>query len=614
MRRCPEPRATRRGARAAAASCFVPAWLLAAATCIAEPRAPHEPVVRESKREFFDSLSDSAIAPDQNRLYRKQGARREVDIGGGWIASLDEQAPSRVDSPLPGPGVAGSPSRVLGLSVDRPGLFGEIAHARTAVTRESGSAWRWALLDRATLVADWRERRSTLADVDARRRDAALGLRWQLHPDAWLEGGVHRASLEPASGDPAGSAPAGQQTFWRARARWQPASVPGLGLGAHAERALSDPVDPLGGARLEFGADYELQPDNPLGASFAGSRLTWREAPRLGLLSDGNALDPRAAWRRTVGVEVPDGTPGGVVYSQWRSRSLASDDDQLWVLGWRHAWRPSPRWLLQGFVEQAVPIDGPTAERSFAIGGRLWRGAFPDNTFVTDLQLVNSQRDDSLYLGLKYTFRVGDDVLVALRSSLRHQQPHGDPGAGVTTNKGSIGAGWREPQQQRLSVLGRWSFVGTEVGDPLAADRRAHIALVAGSYIVGPQDSVSVRWTHRWEREESRPALDPRNTTMALARWVHELGRRWSVSAHVAQRRDDVDGAATGAGAEIGYALSRRVVLALGYNPRGFDDHELEVDERLDKGLQVRLRLSIDGALARWLDAPRGGAPGVDQK
>ena len=46
------------------------------------------------------------------------------------------------------------------------------------------------------------------------------------------------------------------------------------------------------------------------------------------------------------------------------------------------------------------------------------------------------------------------------------------------------------------------------------------------------------------------------------------------------------------------------VVLAVGYNPRGMNDNELAIDDRLGKGFTLRLRFSIESALARWLDPP----------
>jgi hypothetical protein len=592
---------TRRRARAAAS--LLAAGLALGSGAGAQTSLGSAAIVRETPREFLDSLADSALAPDPTQIYRKSGARREIDIGRGLIASLDELPPSRIDSGVSLPGSASALSRVFGLSLHRPGLFGELGYARTSVARDTSLSARWELIDRVALIADLRDQSSSLADIDARRRDAGLALRWQALPQLWLDAGLHRASLASASGDLASMTPEGSDNFWRARLRWQPVATPGLVIGVGAERAISRLPSALGAGRVEFGADYTLQPDNPLGAALAGTRLLWREAPRLGLLSDGRALDAAAAYRRTLGIEVPDGSRDGAVYGQWRQRSLASDDDQLLVLGWRHAWPVAPRWLLQGHVEQATPIAGPNAVRSFGIGGRLWHGAFPANTFVTDLELVNSEREDSLYTAIKYTFRIDDHLLTALRMNATRTQPHGAADTGATNYKASAALGWREPSAKRLSMLGRWTFAGTETDENASSDRRAHIALAGANYIVGDADSASARWSRRWERSELRPEFHPRGTTLVLGRWVHDLNDRWSLSAHAARRNDEVDGSASGVGAELGYRLSRKAVLAIGYNPRGFDDHELEVDERLKKGLTLRLRFSIDAALSRWFDA-----------
>jgi hypothetical protein len=596
-------------ARAGAAWRACAAAMVSGSAALAQTPPPSAaasaPTSRETPREFLDSLADGAIAPDPNQIYRKRGARREIDLGRGVVASLDELPPSRVDSAVPLPGTASALSRVFALTLRRPGLFGEAGYTHTASARESFGNARWDFSERFSLLADLRDQRSALDDIDARRRDTGLALRWQALPGWSIDGGLHHASLASASGDPAGTAPEGSESFWRLRTQWQPVSVPGLSLGATAERAVSRPASDLGAGRLEFGADYTLQADNPFGARFAGTRLTWREAPRLGLLSEGHALDARAAYRRTLGAEVPDGSSDGAFYTQWRSRSLASDDDSLLVLGWRHSWPLAPRWLLQGHIEQATPLAGPNAVRSFTVGGRLWRGAFPDNTFVTDLELVNSDREDSLYTAVKYTFRLDDHLLAALRLNATRTQPHGSADVGSTGYKASAALGWREPEGKRLSVLGRWTFAGTETDEAASTDRRAHIALVGANYIVDTRNSASARWSRRWERDELHPDYWPRGTTLVLGRWAHDFAdSRWSLSTHVARRNDAIDGTAGGYGAEIGYQLSRKAVLAIGYNPKGFNDHELEVDERLRKGFTLRLRFSIDAALSRWFDAP----------
>jgi hypothetical protein len=578
------------------------AWLLHGPAAHAQPTPAVPPPERETPREFLDSLADNALAPDPKQLYRRNGARREVDLGGGASASLDERPPTRIDSAVPLPGQAGAPSRVLGLSLRRPGLFGDAGYSRSSTVRDTAASLQWQLAPSLQLRTDVHDQRSRLSDIDARRRDIGAALRWSLAPGAWVDAGVHRATIEPDSGAATGSR--GDENFWRGRAQWEPARTPGLRLSAQAERAITRPPGELGAGRLEFGADYTLQADNALSPSLAGARLVWREALRLGLLSEGQALDARAAYRRTLGVELPDGSRDGTVYGQWRQRSVADDADAVLVLGWRHSWLPAPRWLVQGHVEQATPLAGPSPVRSVAVGARVLRNAFPANSFAADLEVVNSDRDDSLYADAKYTFRWSENVLAALRGELTRVQPHAGAQAGTSSYKTALALGWREPDARLLAVLGRWTLTGTKLDAGPPADRRAHIVLGGANLDLGDGHSVSGRYTQRWERDETQPTDGTRMTRMALARWVHELGPLWSVSAHAARRQDDREGDANGAGAELGLRLSRKAVLALGYNPRGFSDRELEVDERLQKGLTLRLRFSIDGALGRWLDTP----------
>jgi hypothetical protein len=73
--------------------------------------------------------------------------------------------------------------------------------------------------------------------------------------------------------------------------------------------------------------------------------------------------------------------------------------------------------------------------------------------------------------------------------------------------------------------------------------------------------------------------------------------------------RDPVLQPKTAFGTELGFRISRKVVLAAGVNFRGFADSELEAEDRFRKGGYLRLRFSIDGLVAQWLDAPRKREP-----
>jgi hypothetical protein len=119
---------------------------------------------------------------------------------------------------------------------------------------------------------------------------------------------------------------------------------------------------------------------------------------------------------------------------------------------------------------------------------------------------------------------------------------------------------------------------------------------------------LSLRISRRWDYDDGIQGGALRTTDLVVARATHDLRGRWTVSAHAASRRDSFAPRQNGLGAELGFKLSKRVALALGYNLRGIDDSELAIDDRLAKGVTLRLQFSIEAALARWLDPPLAAA------
>ena len=59
-----------------------------------------------------------------------------------------------------------------------------------------------------------------------------------------------------------------------------------------------------------------------------------------------------------------------------------------------------------------------------------------------------------------------------------------------------------------------------------------------------------------------------------------------------------------GYGAALSVRLNHKIVLALGYNPRGVDDGELAGDDRLGKGATLRLHIPTEATLTHWLKQP----------
>ncbi|ACB32812.1 hypothetical protein Lcho_0537 [Leptothrix cholodnii SP-6] len=592
------------------------------------PLGPALAQEREKPREFLDSLADNALAPDRNAIYRRDGKRREIDLGDGIEASLDEAKASFLSNPRGTPGGAGVVSRVIGISARKPSYGYDLSYGRSALGRRAGLSGGWRLGERVVLYADVHENRSEIDDLPGtpstrlRRRDSEFGLRWRSadgSTSTWTTDlALHQSRLAP---DPASALvpeATGEQLVWRGRL--EPASWPGLSLMAQLNHVLGRepaPSTELSGHRIGLGADWRLA--DGWGPLPAGSLLAWRESPRLGLLGDDEALTLPAAYRRSIGLELPDGSGRGHVYTQLRHRSLADRDDALGVLGWQRNWAPWPRWGLDTQLEQAVPLAGRYPIRATQAGGRLSTSRFPRLSFSTALDLVNASTSDSAYHEIKLTQRLADDWLGALRLSVSRSQPHGNSAAGSTDYKGALALGWREPQARALHLLSRMTWSGREVdaGVPAStsADRRARIWLGHAGYLFDDHHTLTVRLSHRTARDETR--LDgnglvlPHRTQFWLTRWIWEQDRegdqRWSLSAHVAGRSDNLDGAARAWGAELGYRVSSKAALTLGYNPRGFADNEITVEERPRKGFTLRLRFTIEGALARWLDNGRSG-------
>lgn len=584
---------------------------VAAGLCVAAPAlgqvvpVPPAPAASEPRREtlaeFLDSLSDNILGDDRSQLYRTEGRKRIVTLRSGWTATLDEQAASRLANTGGGPGRAGPPGKSFELGRDTDDWRWRLYARKDSIGRENGASLAWQVAPGVQMLGHGFRVRDD--DSGVKRRDAELGLRFG-DAAAWIEPMLRRADLEDPRSTAAGRE-APSAGFAGVRASWLPPSVPGLALTARGERTFGANTAPgderLAEARVEIGADYRL--DAP---SWPGARVYWREALKLGLLaSDG--LDERTTYRRIVGGEVSDGTADGQVYLQWREHSLADPRNALLVAGWRHEFEPAPRWRLETLVERAAPMQGPSAIGSTTLGLRATQSAHPSHTLLAETEWVRSSIQDSAYGALKFTHRLSEHTLAAWRLSITDRNPHESGARPSTELKASAGWAWREPEYRRVYALSRYTRIERQLGgepQPGSDDsaRRAHILLGQAGGHWGEASEWSLRGTRRLERDPDAADLPWRTTNLFVARTTWPVYRRWSASAHVASRRDSAEGARNGLGAELGYRLSEKAALAIGWNLRGFNDSELELDERLKQGLTIRLRFSIDAAAARWLD------------
>lgn len=573
---------------------------LAAQAQLSAPRKP--PAEPQSLAELVDSFSDNALTGERSQFYRIDGTRRIVALGRGWSAVFDEQATSRLASAGDRPGTAGPPGKALELlrRTERADL--RLYTLRDSTGREGGGtfAWRWAP------GWQWRAQALQLDDSEGlKRRDAEIALR-RGDDAAWAELLWRRASVHDGSALPPANE-AQRASFAGAQARWQPHALPGLTLHALAQRRVGAHPEiedeRVYAPRAEVGAEYRFDT-----AALPDARIYWTEAARLGLLSS-DGLRVRDTYRRVIGGDVGDGSPDGRYYLQWRDRGLLDDRNALIVAGWSHGFVPAPRWRLQTLIEHAAPAGGPSPVRSSTLGARLTQSAWPHHSLLAETELVRSSVQDSAYLGLKYNQRLTENTLGAWRFSATDKRPHEGTALPATEVKASAGLGWREPDERLWHTLARYTLVDRQshrdaTGIAGASDRRAHIVLGHLGWQATPESLWTLRHSRRWDHDEAFDAGALRRTDLSVLRLARSLTGRWSVSLHAAQRRDSVEPARRGFGAEIGYRIGSKAALALGWNPRGVDDDELALDDKLGRGITLRLRFSIEAALARWLDPP----------
>ncbi len=557
----------------------------------------------ETWQDFLDGLVVNALGPNPERRYRVDGRRKLVDLGKRWTLSLDERPTGRLSSAGVGIPAAGQPARTWEiLHEGRTNQFRAYNQHDGTGRENGGSVW-------TTLAPGWTWRTQGLRLHDDNsgiaRTDVQTGLRVG-SSDLWVEGFVRSAGLQDHEARESWVDHEPRATFGGVQTQWQ--VKPGLNLNAQYQRAIKPNMLPgderLADARTEFGVDYQ-----PTGM-FSGTRMYWREAPQLGLLSS-SGLEERDTYRRVLGIEAPEGSRDGLVYVQVRHQSLLDDSDALMVVGWRHTTELAPKWSLQTLVESGIPVGGDNAVRSNTFDVRLANNDFPDHSFYTELQAVRTPLKNTAFASADYTRRIGDSSVAVIRGSVTGVQPHDRP-TDIPTNSAefSTGLGWQEPEERQFSTFWRYTFIGRnalfdKVTNPDFSDRRAHIGSAEFDWQGRGDYNYLLLAARRWNRDDAFQEAELRTTNLAMARVTKHLAERWDLGVHVARLNDSALPAEHGFGANLSVQLNHRVVLALGYNPRGIEDGELAGEERLSKGATLRLFIPTDATLTHWLKAPR---------
>ncbi|MBT9526591.1 MAG: hypothetical protein IV105_15145 [Rhizobacter sp.] len=578
------------------------------ATPPAEPAPAETPSSEISKRiettldswqEFLDELLIDALGPDPERRYRVFGKRKTVDLGKRWTLALDERQTGRLDYTGVGIPAAGQPARTWEILHNGRRSQWRFYNQLDGSGRENGGSLVTTLAPGWSIHTQGRHLNDDTVGVV--RTDAQTGLRFGSY-ELWVEGFARHARLEDTELREGWSDPKPRANFAGLQTQWE--ALPGLTFAAQHQRAIKPDMAPgderLADARTEFGADYRP------GSQWSGSRIYWREATHLGLLSSAG-VEERTTYKRVVGAEVPEGSPDGLVYAQIRHQSLVDDRDALLVLGWRHTTDLAPQWRAQSLIETGIPIGGDNAVKSNTVDLRVSHNAFPQRVLLTELQTVRTPIRNSAFASVDFTERLTQNSLLVTRVSVTGVQPNEQPDE-VPVNSGSLtlGWGWQEPEERHLSTFWRYTGLARNaipagVVQPGVADRRAHIGAGEINWQLNDKSDWLLRAARRYDRDQSFNAGEVRTTTLTLLRPIHQIAERWRLSVHAARLVDSHLPSQTGYGAELSVRMNRRLVLALGYNPRGIDDGELAGDERLGKGVKLRLYIPTEAVLTHWL-------------
>lgn len=553
----------------------------------------------DSWQDFLDELLIDALGPNPERRYRVFGKRKTVDLGKRWTLALDERQTGRLNYAGTGIPAAGQPARTWEILHDGRRSQWRFYNQVDGSGRENGGSLV------TTLAPGWaihtQGRRLNDDIVGVARTDAQTGLRVGSH-ELWVEGFARHARLEDTELREGWNDPRPRANFAGLQTQWE--ALPGLTFGAQHQRAIKPDLAPgderLAEARTEFGSDYRP------GGRWSGSRVYWREAPQLGLLSSAG-VEERTTYKRVIGAEVPEGSPDGLVYAQVRQRSLVDDRDALLVLGWRHTTDFAPQWRAQSLIESGIPIGGENAVKSNTFDLRVSHNAFPHHVLLTELQAVRTPIRNSAFASVDYTQRLTQNSLFVTRVGATGVRPNEAPNE-VPVNSGSltVGWGWQEPDERRLSTFWRYTGLARNalvdgVEQPGVADRHAHIGAAEVDWRYRETNDLRLQVARRYDHDQSFNAGKQRSTTLVMLRPTHQLARRWRLSVHAARLTDSHLPAQTSFGAELALQMNRKIVLALGYNPRGFDDGELAGEERLGKGVKLRLYIPTEATLTHWL-------------
>lgn len=457
-----------------------------------------------------------------------------------------------------------------------------LSHGRS----EAKAKANWRLDERTRLKAEWLQ--SQDAASGSTREGGQVAVERSYDHNLRLEAGVRVAheTATPAFADSLGAAPL-ETTSLRARASWQPPTMPQASVFIEGEQDVSDAEKHL----LAVGGDYRTA---------SGTRLYGRHE-LVSSMTGIYGLTPGQRHNTTVfGLDGPAGDGDGRVFSEYRVADAISGRDAEAALGLRNRWRVSEGLTLNGSFERihalsrspALLVDNEATAVTFGIAytaNPLWKG-------TARLELRDAARER----GLLSTFGLArklDGGWSLLGKNTFDQRQGKDSASERMREWLQVGLAYRGPAEGGWNGLGKYELKTerqTDASGETLADRTAHIVSTHVHWQARRGLDVSGRVGAKWVRENAEGLASTNAAVLVAGRITRDLGERWDAGVLTSLLVDRHGGRQYGLGGEIGYRAADNLWLSVGFNVFGYRDSDLAPAEPTARGVFIRLRFKFD--------------------
>ncbi len=297
------------------------------------------------------------------------------------------------------------------------------------------------------------------------------------------------------------------------------------------------------------------------------------------------------------------------LFNEYRARDGFSGREAETAVGLRNAWTLADGLRLSTSFERVDPLEGAnTTTKSTAVTGALEYTANPDWKGTARLELRSSDTVDSLLNTFGLAYKLSDNWTALGRSVLYLAENKGLDGVDQRQARVQGGFAWRQTTADVWNALGKYEF-RTENGAPgtfngglaLAGagevQRRVNILSLDVNCQPSADWQLSGHYAGKLAYDDSINHNDATSAHLVGGRVIYDLMKRVDLGFSASALVDGNGAVQYTLGPEIGFTIVDNLRAAIGYNFRGFDDHDLTQEQYTSGGFYLALRLKFDESL-----------------